>query len=72
MDLKDRIKSQLGSEAKTIPDLCKEFDITDENDMVYAIAELEYSGDAVLKSFDKVYREDGGIIYLAKYARSNS
>ena len=40
--------------------------------MMDAIADLEYSGDIVLHSFDKIYREDGGAIYLAKYARITS
>jgi hypothetical protein len=33
------------------------------------ITELEYSGEVILEGFIKLYREDGGVIYLAKYIR---
>ena len=69
MGLKERVKQKLTDEGKTIPELCKEFGISDEFELMSAIAELEYSGDAILKDFNKVYREDGGAIYLARYSR---
>jgi len=72
MELKERVKHGLNIEGKTIPELCKEFDVSDEYTMMAIIAELEYSGDAILKSFDKIYREDGGAIYLSKYSRKNA
>jgi len=72
MRLIEKIKRELDSKERTIPELCKRFNVDDEYDMMDAIADLEYSGDIVLHSFDKIYREDGGAIYLAKYARITS
>ena len=72
MELKEKVKQGLTDEGKTIPELCKEFEISDEYVVMSAIAELEYSGDVILGGFDKIYREDGGAIYLAKYKRKAS
>ena len=65
----EEVKKKLSKGEKTIPELCKELDSSDEYGMMSAIAELEYSDDVILSGFDKVYREDGGAIYLAKYSR---
>ncbi len=72
MDLKEQVKQGLTTEGKTIYELCKEFDVSDEYIMMSIIAELEYSGDAILNNFEKIYREDGGAIYLSKYSRKAS
>lgn len=72
MDLKEKVKQGLTEEGKTIPELCKEFGVSDEYFVMSAIAELEYSGDAILGGFNKIYREDGGAIYLAKYKKKET
>ena len=69
MMLKDRVRSGLTRKGKTIPQLCKQFGVKDEFRMMRIIAEVEYSSEAVLEGFDKIYREDGGAIYLAKYSK---
>jgi len=69
MELKEKVKLGLANEGKTIPELCKQFNVSDEYDIMEAIAELEYSGDVKLDGFNKIYREDGGAIYLAKYSK---
>ena len=72
MKLIDKVKHELTAEGKTIPELCKKLNVSDEYAMMEAIAELEYSGIAILGGFNKIYREDGGAIYLAKYARKDT
>jgi hypothetical protein len=68
MNLKDRILKELTNGDKTIPDLCRAFpEITNEFRTMREVANLEYSNKVELKSFDRIYREDGGAIYLAKY-----
>ena len=69
MELVAKVRGGLTVEGKTIPDLCRQFGVKNEFKMMRIIAELEHSDDAVLKDFDKIYREDGGAIYLARYAR---
>lgn len=56
-------------EGKTIPELCKGVGETDEYTMMLAIARLEDMGYAILNDFNRVYREDGGAIYMAKYSK---
>ena len=65
----DKVFSCLTHEGKSIPDLSREPEM-DEFEIMQAIAQLECAGDAALTGFDKIYREDGGAIYLAKYART--
>lgn len=74
MALKESIKQELTLKngGITIPELCKKFDQEDEFAIMHAIAELQHTGDAFLCGFDKLYREDGGAIYLAKYSGANS
>lgn len=70
--LKREIKKKLlkdDMKAQSIPELCKEFKETNEYNMLIAISELEDSGDIMLNGFDRIYREDGGAIYLAKYSK---
>ena len=67
MSLKESIKLELAPDGKTVPELCRKFDGSDEFDILHAIAELQHTGEAILIGFDKLYREDGGAIYLAKY-----
>jgi hypothetical protein len=68
--LVEKLKEELTSEGKSIPELCRSLGETDQYVVMEAIAELEDSGFAVLKDFGRIYREDGGAIYLAKYARN--
>lgn len=73
MSVKETVRLGLPRrEGKTIPDLCKQFGIKDEFKMMHIIAELEYSGDAILDDFERIFREDGGAIYLAKYKRKSA
>jgi hypothetical protein len=68
MDLKDRILKELTNGDKTIPDLCRAIpEITNEFKAMRSIADLQHSNEVELKTFDRIYREDGGAIYLAKY-----
>jgi hypothetical protein len=69
MGLKDRIKNELTRGDETIPQLCKILKEPDEYKLMANIAELMDSGEVHLSGFDKLYREDGGAIYLAKYSR---
>jgi hypothetical protein len=69
MQLKDHVREELTARGKTIPQLCKQFKVKNEFKMMRIIAELEYENKAVLEGFDKIYREDGGAIYLSKYSR---
>jgi hypothetical protein len=65
--MKSKIKAILSREGLTIPEICKRLDIENEYAAMRAVAQLEASGDAILSGFDRIYREDGGAIYLAKY-----
>lgn len=67
--LKDLVKQVLTIEGKTVPELCKQAGVNNEYAMLNAIAELEDSGDAILIGFRKIFREDGGAIYLAEYSK---
>lgn len=72
MALKDDVRLRLSKKGKTIPELCEQFRIKDEIEMMRIIAELEIAGEAIIDGkFDKVYREDGGAIYLARYKKVN-
>jgi len=71
-ELIEELKRKLTTEGKSVPELCRATKITDEYMMLSAIAELEDSGDIILNGFDRVYREDGGAIYLAKYSKKAS
>jgi len=72
MGLKEVVRRELPKEGRTIPELCELFGIKDEFEMMRIIAELESSGEAAIDDFDKIYREDGGAIYLAKYKKMSS
>jgi hypothetical protein len=68
MKLKDKILQELKKGNKTTPMLCRAIpEVTNEFKMMREIAKLQHSGEVDLKSFDRIYREDGGAIYLAKY-----
>lgn len=70
--LKRKIKKRLlteGVASQSIPELCKELKESSEYNMLIALSELEDNGDIMLNGFDRIYREDGGAIYLAKYSR---
>jgi hypothetical protein len=67
MRLKDKILQELKKGDKTIPELCKIISVEDEYKMMREIGKLEYSDEVIFKSFDRISREDGGAIYLAKY-----
>jgi hypothetical protein len=67
--LEDRIESYLDT-PKTVLDLCGLLpDIKNEFKIMRSIANLEYENKVRLIGFDKIYREDGGAIYLAKYQK---
>jgi len=68
MNLKEQIKKELTEDGVTIPDLGKKTKERDEWEIMHAIAELDRSKEAFLVGFDKIYQEDGGAIYLAKYS----
>lgn len=70
--MKSKIKSLLSNDGISIPEMCKRLDVKNEFAVMRAVAELQYSGDAVLSGFDRLYREDGGAIYLAKYSRQKA
>ncbi len=67
-DVEDYLKA-LKKENKdiTIYDLCEKFKIADEFKMQNIIGELEKTGKAFLNGFEPIYREDGGLIHLARY-----
>jgi len=67
----ETVRHGLPTEGRTIPELCRLFGVDSEFKMMRIIAELECSGDATIDDFDKIYREDGGAIYLAKYKRKS-
>lgn len=69
MNNQDKVKSVLSANGMTIPEICRLTKIYDEFRVLHAIAELEYSNEVFLEGFDKIYGEDGGAIYLAKYAK---
>lgn len=50
----------------TIHELSEKFGV-DEFKMVNIIGDLESAGKALLNGFTPVYREDGGLIHLARY-----
>jgi len=68
--LKDKVKKSLQEKSpQTIPSLCRNIpETTNEFAIMRAVAELEYSKEVVLTGFDRIYREDGGAIYLAEYS----
>ncbi len=68
--LKDSVLKSISETSKTISQLCKEFEVENEFRMMRIIAELQYENKVVLEGFDKIYREDFGVIYLAKYRRN--
>jgi len=70
MNLQYKIrKSLLEKSPQTIPSLCRNIpEATNEFAIMHAIAELEHMGDVILTGFDRIYREDGGAIYLAEYS----
>ena len=55
------------SKPRTIPEICKHFAIDNEFKVLRMIADLESMGKVTLSGFDRIYREDGGAIYLAQY-----
>jgi len=66
--MKSKIKSLLADGSKTVPFLCRHIpNCNNEFAMMRAIAELEERGEVCLEGFDRIFREDGGAIYLAKY-----
>jgi hypothetical protein len=70
--LKSKIKRRLQTESiepQSVPELCKELKEDNEYNMLIALSELEDAGDIMLNGFDRIYREDGGAIYLAKYSK---
>ena len=70
-DLKAKIRKALSLGKRTIPSLCRAVpEVTNEFKMMRLIAEMEEDGSVVLEGFDRIYREDGGAIYLAEYALS--
>lgn len=65
---KQHIKKLCSTEPRSIPYLCgRTPGIFNEFRMMRLVGELENSNELILDSFDKIYREDGGAIYLAKY-----
>jgi hypothetical protein len=71
-ELIGKLKEVLTPEGKSIPELCKILGENDQYKLMEAIAELENSGFAILEGYYKIYREDGGAIYQAKYSRKTS
>lgn len=69
--LKEEVKDKLSDKGKgsTIPELCDEVRVADEFKVMRVIAELQNEGVVTLQEFDKIYREDGGAIYLARYRK---
>jgi len=68
MRLEDKICQELEKRDMSIPALSKMFDV-DEFKLLHIIARLEDKGKIELKRFDRLYREDGGAIYLAIYGK---
>lgn len=51
-----------------IPDLCEGVDYSDEIRLMDIVANLQLAGMAkICRPFDKIYRGDGGTMYLARY-----
>ncbi len=68
--LRTRIIKILTSGDKTIPELCKCTNCTDEFDIISAIGDLESQNKVCLKGFDKFYDNDDGeprLVFLARY-----
>jgi len=53
---------------QTIPNLCKNTKCKNEFRMMRAVAELQYTKEVELTGFEKIFREDGGAMYLAEYS----
>jgi len=67
------LKKAANQEEKlSIMQLCERTGIEDDHIMSSVIADLEVKGDVILDEFRKVYREDGGTIYLSLYSISPS
>jgi DNA polymerase I-like protein with 3'-5' exonuclease and polymerase domains len=71
-ELIGKLKEVLTSEGKSIPELCRILEEKDQYKLMEAIAELENSGFAILDGYYRIYREDGGAIYQAKYSRKTA
>jgi hypothetical protein len=68
MKLEDQIiKFLMENEKASIPKLCKELPCDDEFEMMHIMAKLERDEKVRVISFDRIYREDGGAIYLAQF-----
>ena len=65
--MKSKIKALLYDNELTIPQICNPLNIDNEFAVMRAVAKLQCLEEVVLTGFDKIYREDGGAIYLAKY-----
>jgi hypothetical protein len=70
MNLKDKVKKSLQEKSpQTIPSLCRNIpEITNEFAIMRAVGELEHSEEVILTGFERIYREDGGALYLAEYS----
>jgi hypothetical protein len=65
---RDRIILSLAEKSpQNIPSLYKNIYAEDEFQVMHWVAELERDKIVILYGFDRMYREDGGAIYLAKY-----
>jgi hypothetical protein len=65
---KDKIiLSLIEKSPQSIPSLCKRLDADNEFQVLHWIADLERDKIVMLYTFDRVYREDGGAVYLALY-----
>ena len=71
MNLKDKVKKSLQEKSpQTIPSLCRNIpEVTNEFAMMRTVAELQYSKEVILTGFERIYREDGGAMYLAEYSK---
>ena len=52
---------------RTIPQICKYLKIDNEFEAMRLVANLEDKGKVQLAGFDRIFRDDGGAIYLAQY-----
>lgn len=68
-ELKTKVKDLLikSKESMTIPQICKNLNIDDEDKVLLAIAELEYINEVAMKGLNKFYQPDGCAGYLAEY-----
>ncbi|GEM_PF-1694799 len=64
------IFSASDKEELDIPELCSLLKATDEFAVMKAISILQNQKKLFFASFNKIYREDGGAIYLPKYSKS--